>query len=66
MKFETEQKVENVLFWIGMPTVMLTENHPKKWVRVMGFLGMLPLFPLAFVFFILFFFWLVVVTFSEI
>lgn len=48
MTLEKMFQLERKCYWIGMPTVMLTENSKKKWVRVLGFLGMFPLFPLVF------------------
>lgn len=41
--------LENIAFWIMIPTVRLTENHPLKWVRVLGFFVAFPLFPLVFI-----------------
>lgn len=38
--------ISNIAFWIGIPTVKLTENSDKKWIRVLGLFGMFPLFPL--------------------
>ncbi|MCK5316868.1 MAG: hypothetical protein KAJ55_03085 [Anaerolineales bacterium] len=38
--------LENIGLWIAAPTVRLTENCKKKWVRVVGVLLMFPLFPL--------------------
>ena len=38
--------LENIGYWIAAPTVMLTENCKKKWIRVMGVLMMFLLFPL--------------------
>jgi cellobiose-specific phosphotransferase system component IIC len=31
--------MEEIAEWIIMPTVKLTENSPRKWIRVIGFLG---------------------------
>jgi len=66
MKLETENKIEDMIFWIGAPTMMMTTNHPKKWVRVLGVLGVLPLFPLMMLWVALMFVWMIVVTFIEI
>lgn len=41
--------LENIAFWIMIPTVRLTENHPLKWIRVLGFFATFLLFPLVFV-----------------
>jgi len=39
--------IENIIFWIALPTVRLTENSEYKWVRIIGILCMFPLFPLC-------------------
>lgn len=39
-------KISNIAFWIMLPSVRLTEKDPRKWVRVLGFFAMFPLFPL--------------------
>jgi hypothetical protein len=66
MKRKTESKVEEVLFWIAAPTMMITEKHPKKWVRLAGAFGTLPLFPLMFLGFGLMCVWMVIVIIDEI
>lgn len=36
-------------FWIAVPTILATEDNPKKWARVVGFLLAFLLFPPPFV-----------------
>lgn len=48
--WEMESKVfnslTNIAFWVGLPTVRLTEHSDSKAVRVIGFLCAIPLSPL--------------------
>ena len=66
MRIETQNKVEDVLFWIGIPTICLTENSPKKWVRLLGFFGTIPLFPMALLWLALQFVWIIICIIDEI
>lgn len=49
MNHDLVDTLENIASWLTMPTMMLTEKSPKKWVRVVGFLCCFPLCPLLFV-----------------
>lgn len=39
-------RLEDIGFWIMLPTVRLTEKNPSKTVRVLGVLAVFPLYPL--------------------
>lgn len=43
-----EDKLEDLAFWVAIPTIKLTENNPHKFIRVLGFLCVFPLMPLMF------------------
>lgn len=57
---------ENVGFWIGLPFLRLTENCERKWIRVIGALMALPLFPLVIVGLMVIFMGIIVDMFREI
>jgi hypothetical protein len=38
-------KVIEIWFWILMPAMMLTTEHPNKTVRFLGILASFPIFP---------------------
>lgn len=44
-----EDQLENMADWVGMPTLLLTENSESKIIRILGLLGVFLLFPLVFI-----------------
>lgn len=44
--FDLSEKIEDIGYWVMLPTVRLTETSRKKWVRVLGVVAVFPLFPL--------------------
>jgi len=41
------EKIIDILWWFALPTVKITEHCKKKWIRVMGYLCALLLWPLG-------------------
>jgi hypothetical protein len=39
--------LEKVGLWVSAPFMMLTADSPRKWVRVVGVLTIVPLLPLT-------------------
>ena len=66
MNLETMNRVDNVLLWIGAPVMKAVENHPKKWVRVIGLLVTPLLFPLLLLSFVLMVIWMCIVIIEEV
>lgn len=44
---DIEDRLEDIGFWVMVPTIRLTENHPRKMVRVLGVLLAMFLLPLS-------------------
>ncbi len=42
-------KIFSIANCVMCPTMVVTQAHPKKWVRLLGAFGILPLCPLIFI-----------------